>query len=129
MLYGCEVGHLTPEAAAEVYWAAQAPVPPLGPAARAFAETLVGGTLEHLADIDAHLARALEHWRPERLALVDRLILRLAAYELLFGGETPPAVAIDEALELARRFSSEESVAFVNGVLDGLRKAVEARVP
>jgi N utilization substance protein B len=129
MLYACEVAGLAPEAAAAVYWAEQAPRPPLGAAHRAFAESLVQGTVAHRAAIDAHIDGVVEHWRPERLALVDRLILRLAAYELLYGGETPAPVVIDEALELARTFSTEESVAFVNGVLDGLRKRVAGPHP
>lgn len=123
ILYACEVGQAPPDAVAEVYWREQAERPALGPADRAFAEALVRGTLDHLGEIDARLAGVLEHWRPGRLALVDRTILRLAAYELLFG-DTPPAVAIDEAIELARTFSTEESAAFVNGVLDAVRRGV-----
>lgn len=87
----------------------------------AFTETLVRGTVEYAEEIDRRIIRHAEHWRLERMPGVDRNIIRLAIYEMLYGS-TPPAVAIDEALELARRYSSEESVQFVNGVLDAVRK-------
>jgi len=85
----------------------------------AFANALVHGTVEHLADVDDRITRHAEHWRMERMPAVDRNILRLAVYEMTRGG-TPAAVTIDEALELARKFSSEESVQFINGVLDAI---------
>jgi N utilization substance protein B len=86
---------------------------------REFARELVSGTLEHLEEIDSELGRQTAHWRLERLAAVDRNILRLALYELLFHTETPYAVVIDEAVEIAKRFGAEDSSRFVNGVLDG----------
>ncbi len=86
-----------------------------------FLEQLVRGTVEKAGEIDALISGHAEHWRIERMPAVDRNILRLAIYELR-NTETPPAVAIDEALELARRFSTEESVQFVNGVLDAVHK-------
>jgi len=86
-----------------------------------FLEQLVRGTVEKAGEIDALISGHAEHWRIERMPAVDRNILRLAIYELRNTG-TPPAVAIDEALELARRFSTEESVQFVNGVLDAVNK-------
>ncbi len=89
---------------------------------RAFADTLLKGTLEHLAEIDDELARQTAHWRLERLAAVDRNILRLAMYELLFHTDTPHAVVIDEAIEIAKKYGAEESARFVNGVLDGFVK-------
>ena len=88
-----------------------------------FVESLVRGTVERQADIDDMIRRHLEHWRLERMAIVDRNILRLATYELL-ATLTPPAVIIDEALELARRFSNDEAVQFVNGVLDAAHKEI-----
>jgi transcription antitermination protein NusB len=91
----------------------------------AFTTQLVEGTVGHASDIDERIGRHAEHWRMERMPAVDRNILRLAVYEMLFGG-TPAAVAIDEALELARRYSNEESVQFVNGVLDAVRKESSA---
>ncbi len=89
---------------------------------REFADELLRGTLAHLAEIDAELAEQTAHWRLERLAMVDRNILRLALYELLYHPDTPHAVVIDEAIEIAKRFGAEESARFVNGVLDGFVK-------
>jgi len=89
---------------------------------RRFADTLLDGVLAHLEEIDASLSLQTAHWRLERLAAVDRNILRVALYELLFERSTPPAVVIDEAIEIAKRFGSAESARFVNGVLDGFIK-------
>ena len=91
-------------------------------AAREFADELLRGTLEHLDEIDALLARQTAHWKLDRLAAVDRNILRIAMFELLHHEETPPAVVIDEAIEIAKRFGAQESSRFVNGVLDGFVK-------
>jgi transcription antitermination protein NusB len=90
-------------------------------AARAFAAELVVGVRAHLAELDAHLAAHAHRWRLERMAAVDRNVLRLAAYEILHS-DTPAEVVIDEAVELARRFGGERSPAFVNGVLDALAR-------
>jgi len=89
---------------------------------QAFASELVAGCLEHLREIDEELERQTSHWRLERLAAVDRNILRLGLYELLFRPDTPPAVVIDEAIEIAKKFGAEDSARFVNGVLDGFLK-------
>lgn len=87
-----------------------------------FMEELVRGTIGKREALDQKIMSASEHWRLERMPTVDRNILRLATYELL-EGKLPHAVVIDEALELARRFSGNESVGFVNGVLDSIRSA------
>jgi N utilization substance protein B len=92
----------------------------------AWAEALVRGTAQNLARIDPLIAEHANNWRLERLAVIDRLVLRLATYELLLTPETPPAVVIDEALELARTYSADASVPFVNGVLDAIRRTVVA---
>lgn len=86
----------------------------------AFAQQLYTGTLEHKKDIDERLAKVAENWSVERMAAVDRNILRLGAFELLFAADAPPKVAIDEAIELAKRYGSADSPAFVNGILDKL---------
>lgn len=86
-----------------------------------FVANLVRGTVGNVEDLDALITKHAEHWRVERMPAVDRNILRLAVYELTHGG-TPAAVTIDEALELARKFSNEESVQFVNGVLDAIHR-------
>lgn len=96
--------------------------------AQAFATELVRGVTEHLEAVDAALGAQSTHWRIERMAAVDRNVLRLAAWEILYG-KTPAPVAIDEAVELARRFGSERSPNFVNGVLDALARAAAERVP
>ena len=88
---------------------------------RRFAESLVEGTLEQSEKIDSMIRQCSENWRLERMPVVDRNILRLAVHELLLA-ETPPAVVINEAIEIARKFSTDESTVFVNGVLDRIRK-------
>lgn len=88
-----------------------------------FVRNLVEGTIEHLTEVDEQICKHAEHWRMERMPAVDRNILRMAVYEMT-QGETPAAVTIDEALELARKFSGEESVQFVNGVLDAINRAL-----
>jgi N utilization substance protein B len=96
------------------------------PATREFAVDLVRGVISKLSELDSHLVDQADHWRLERMAAVDRNILRLALYELMFEGGTPPAVVIDEAVEIAKRFGSERSSQFVNGVLDGYLHRGEA---
>jgi transcription antitermination protein NusB len=86
-----------------------------------FLEGLVLGTVERLAEVDRQISEHAEHWRIERMPAVDRNLLRLAVYEML-AFDTPAAVVIDEALELARKFSGEEAVQFVNGVLDAVHR-------
>jgi N utilization substance protein B len=95
------------------------------PAVEPFCLSLYDGVVAHLADIDRRLAEAAENWRLPRMATVDRNVLRLGAYELQFAPDTPAAVAFDEAIELARRYGSADSPAFVNGVLDRLRRGLE----
>jgi len=87
----------------------------------AFAFTLYDGTLRHRLAIDLAVAAAAENWRLPRMAAVDRNVLRLGGYELLFELDTPVTVVLDEAIELARRYGSADSPSFVNGVLDRLR--------
>jgi N utilization substance protein B len=86
-----------------------------------FMEELVGGAVAKREEIDRRIAQRSEHWRLDRMPVVDRNILRLAIYEMT-ELQTPPAVVIDEAIELARRFSGEESLPFINGVLDAVRR-------
>jgi transcription antitermination protein NusB len=91
-------------------------------AVQPFCLGLYDGVVGHLEEIDKRLSAAAENWRLPRMATVDRNLLRLGAYELLFTPDTPAPVALDEVIELARRFGSAESPAFVNGVLDQLRR-------
>lgn len=94
--------------------------------ARYYAET-VRGVWGRIEEIDALIGEAAEHWRVERMTLVDRNILRLGAYELSLGSDIPMAVAINEAVELGKRFGSEESGAFVNGILDRISGIVRKK--
>ncbi len=89
------------------------------------AEELAQETVRRLHRIDELIAETTERWRPERMAIIDRLIMRLAIGELLHASGTPAPVVINEALELARTFSTEESVKFINGMLDAIRKKIE----
>ena len=88
-----------------------------------FLQQLVTGTVEHVGDIDRYITQHAEHWRIERMPAVDRNLLRLAVHEMM-SFDTPPAVVIDEALELARKYAGEESVQFVNGVLDAVHREI-----
>jgi N utilization substance protein B len=89
---------------------------------RDFANELLRGTLEKRVEIDARIASLADNWDFARLAVVDRNILRLALYEMLFRTEIPPVVSINEAIEIAKKFSSAESGKFVNGLLDRVKK-------
>ena len=126
ILYQWEIGKIDVERAAQTFfelqWADPHPPPD---ELRALASRLAIDTVERIAEIDALIADTSERWRPERMPVVDRLVLRLAVCELLRDAETPHPVVINEALELARTFSTEESVKFVNGMLDGIRKKIE----
>lgn len=121
-LYFWEVGHAAPDEALDHVLAEH--LPDASDAVRTFAQELLVGTVGTSQELDAIIGRHIANWRIERLAIVDKLILRLATWELRYQPETPPAVVVNEALELARTFSADESTKFVNGVLDGIRKAL-----
>jgi transcription antitermination protein NusB len=87
-----------------------------------FAEKLVRGVREHLVELDAQIQGASKNWRLERMARVDRNLLRLALYELKHVADVPAKVAINEAIEIAKRYGTNESSAFVNGILDRCRE-------
>lgn len=88
---------------------------------QAFTRSLVAGVREHLAKLDELISGVAENWRIDRMAAIDRNILRLGAYEMLYRDDVPPKVAINEALELAKRYSTAQSSRFVNGILDRLQ--------
>ena len=121
MLYQWEVGRISPGDTILSYWPAHDDDSEVAEAHREFANDLVRGTSQRVEEIDRLIVSRAQNWRLERMAVLDRLVLRLATYELL-ADVTPPKVIINEALELARAYSGEEAVAFVNGVLDGVRK-------
>ena len=89
--------------------------------AQVYAENLINGIYSHQKEIDSALADCSHHWRVERMALVDRNILRIAAYEVLYSNDVPATVAINEALEIAKRYAEPESISFINGILDNLQ--------
>ncbi|MBP1603240.1 MAG: transcription antitermination factor NusB [Acidobacteria bacterium] len=126
MLYQWEIGRVSPEEACERHWQIEQEGPELAGTSRRFAEDLAEGTIAHLQSIDARIEAQAQHWRLERMAVIDRLILRMAVYEFLYRPETPRTVVIDEAIELARTFSEQDAVRFVNGVLDGIHHTMAA---
>jgi N utilization substance protein B len=122
MLYQWEVGQTDIEEVIGTFWSANLPGAEGAPeAVRTFAERVVRYTVSNLDKIDPLITETAEHWRLSRMAALDRLILRLAIGEFL-QGETPRNVIINEALELAKTFSGDESAKFVNGILDAVKK-------
>lgn len=88
----------------------------------AFTQLMIAGTLENIDEIDAKIKLHLSHWPFERLKKVDLAILRMGTYSLLYQNDIPPQITIDEAIEIAKEFGSEDSYKFINGVLDGIHK-------
>ena len=125
MLYQWEVGRASMSEVTETFWQQDQPASTLAEDHRAFATSLASGVVEGVASIDPIITEAAEHWRIERMNVLDRLILRLAVHEFLHEHDTPARVVINEALELARTFSNDDSVRFVNGILDAIRRRLE----
>ncbi|MGD1075721.1 MAG: transcription antitermination factor NusB [Thermodesulfovibrionales bacterium] len=92
---------------------------------RQFSEDLIYGTLDNLSEIDVVIQKAAEHWVLQRMAAVDRNILRCAAYELLYRKDIPSTVTINEAIEIAKKYSALESASFINGILDTIAKGIK----
>jgi transcription antitermination protein NusB len=137
MLYQWEVGRISPHEAVQTYWPGRDAPPSVederadatpdvmvDETGRTFANALVAGTVSRVTETDQLIAAHLKNWRIERVAVIDRLVMRLAIYELLTEPDTPAKVIINEALELARTFSGEEPVPLINGVLDAVRKTL-----
>ena len=101
-----------------LFWQTQ---PEINDTGRLFAEELIRGVVEHRAAIDEKISKYTENWDLPRIAAVDRNILRLAMYEMLYRDDIPPVVSINEAVDIAKKFSTHESGAFVNGILDRLK--------
>jgi N utilization substance protein B len=118
LLYQWEITGDPMEAVLEGFWRMRSGTPQM----RAMAERLAVGARARAPELDVSIAEAATHWRLDRIAPVDRTILRLGAFELLAEPGTPAAVVLDEAIELAKRFGEEDSPAFVNGVLDAIRR-------
>ncbi len=125
-LYECEVGGLTPQQALGVLHHAGPPeVHDPGEAEHGFVASLLRGAMDNRDALDQRIGDAAKNWRVERMAVLDRLVMRLAVEELLRHRESPPRVVISEAIELARAYSGEEAAKFVNGVLDGVYKRLK----
>lgn len=103
----------------EVFWA---DTDEKDPDTKAFAEDIISGTIKNLKEIDPLIQKVAKKWKISRMASIDRNILRFATYELLFRKDIPSAVTINEALEIAKKYSTSESAAFINGILDKIAK-------
>jgi N utilization substance protein B len=125
MLFQIDLTGGSPEQVFSQFWKGQESVE----STRAFAERLVLGVHDQLGEMDRLIADSAEHWRVERMAVVDRNVLRMAIYELLHEPDTPAAVVIDEAIEVAKKYGSEKSGTFINGVLDSIRLRVRRGSP
>jgi N utilization substance protein B len=121
LLYQVEVGQLSVPEASRIHGHVGAPdVAGLDDESRLYAETLARGAWNERNAVDERIADAAKNWRVERMAVLDRMVLRLAVHEMLHHPETPPRVVIDEAIDLARSYSGDDAAKFVNGVLDGV---------
>ena len=137
MLYQWEIGRVSAHEAVRSYWpgrdeppspdderADATPDAMVDDANRVWANGLVAGTIDKVKEADELIAAHTRNWRLERMAVIDRLVMRMAIYELLTETATPSKVIINEAIELVRTFSGEEPVPLVNGVLDAVRKTL-----
>lgn len=123
MLYQWEIGRLSMFEVRQTFWTHAAERgEALREELRGFATALADGVAGNVGALDPIISEAAEHWRLERMNVMDRLILRLAVYEFLHEPATPAKVIINEALELARSFSGDEAVRFINGILDAIRR-------
>jgi N utilization substance protein B len=123
MLYQWDIAREPIERVAEAYWRVRTTTDET----RSRAEALVRGAHACVADLDEAITAAATNWRFDRIAGVDKNILRLGTYELLRETATPPAVVLDEAVELAKRFGEADSPAFVNGVLDAILRRLRSK--
>jgi N utilization substance protein B len=118
ILYRLEFDNRQPEETLSQYWENKK----TNQATREYSTWLVNGIISHHKKIDTIIQNASEHWRLSRMALIDRNILRMAVFELLYEENIEPAVVINEAIEIAKAYSGDEAATFVNGVLDAIRK-------
>jgi transcription antitermination protein NusB len=123
MLFQSDLGQQGPEEVRNTFWQGRGEV---AREVQGFAEDIFRLAHDRAREIDTLIEAHAEHWRMDRMAAVDRNILRAAVAELLGFPSTPRAVVINEAIEIARKFSSPESVQFINGVLDSVGKQIEA---
>ena len=124
MLFQLEASNVSPAAAIELFWRTFEDADPEG---RPYADSIVRGVAENLEAIDKRVTAASQNWRLERMSRVDRNLLRLGTWELMYKGDVPRAVILDEAVELAKSFGTDESSGFVNGVLDRIASDIGRR--
>jgi len=124
MLFQYDMAHPSVEEMVQTYWGEMAEA---ADDVREFATALAVGTINNLNEIDDRIRQRTEHWRISRMAVVDRNLLRLAVYEFLYQSQTPRTVAINEALEIARRFSTHEATQFINGILDAIKRDLDTQ--
>jgi N utilization substance protein B len=117
MMYQLDVGKHPKEVILRTYWLMNEHPKKV----RDFAELLFEGTVQRMEEIDKVIQQHAQNWRLSRMAVVDRNVLRLAVFEFLWGDKTPETVVINEALEIAKKFSTQESAQFVNGILDSIK--------
>ena len=127
MLFAADVAATRPDELARTFWS-ELSDDEMDEQAREFATALAVGTLAHVDEVDARIRSRAEHWRIDRMATVDRNVLRLAVYEFLYES-TPRTVTINEALEVARRFSTFEATQFINGILDAIKRDLDEQFP
>lgn len=127
MLFAADVAEMPAKTVVQTYWAELGEAE-LDVTAREFASRLAAGALANQELLDERIRSRAEHWRISRMAVVDRNILRLAVYEFLYE-PTPRTVAINEALEIARRFSTYEATQFINGILDAIKRDLDEQQP
>ncbi len=127
MLFAADVTEVGSDELVRSYWA-ELGDEETDDAAREFATRVTLGVLAHLAEVDSRITSRAEHWRISRMAIVDRNILRLAVYEFIHE-PTPRTVVINEALEIARRFSTFEATQFINGILDAIKRDLDTEMP
>ena len=120
LLYQHDLAKMAPEEAMGLFWEHF----PADMEVREFCRQLVLGTLDRLAVIDELLSEASENWSLNRMSVVDRNILRLATYELLDRSDIPPSVSLNEAIEIAKKYSTPDAAVFINGVLDRIKRMV-----
>lgn len=123
VLYGIEVSGEKPEGAIARHCASF----DVDSEAAGFAQSLIHGVVEHRDALDSRIARASENWRLDRMSAVDRNILRVALYEMIYSLEVPPVVAINEAIEIAKAYGTEASPPFINGILDQASATITTR--
>ena len=123
-LYQLEMSEGAADDALAAAWAASSAQEKADPETQRFAKELVGGVQSHLVEIDALIREFSQHWRIDRMARIDRNVLRIGVFELKYHPDIPRSVSIDEAVELGKRFGTEDSSSFINGILDRVARAL-----